>query len=214
MGPDRSVGEIHGEKKMKTVSLLAALAALTLVACSTPDATTSKTADVEDRTGVPGGPRTITPTGGQTSGVQPTAITPTQIAPAVTATTNSGGRGDPALRDPNSLLSRRNIFFDYDGFVVAPEYRQLIEAHAKYLVANKSARVRIEGNTDERGSREYNLALGQRRADAVRRSLVLLGVSETQIETVSFGEEKPSAQGSSEESWRANRRADLAYPGE
>jgi peptidoglycan-associated lipoprotein len=201
------------EKKMKTVSLLAPLAALALAACSTPDATTSKPADVEDRTAVPGGPRAVTPTG-QTSGVQPTAITPTQIAPAVTASTNAGGRGDPALRDPNSLLSRRNIFFDYDGFVVAPEYRQLIEAHAKYLVANKSTRVRIEGNTDERGSREYNLALGQRRADAVRRSLVLLGVSEAQIETVSFGEEKPSATGSSEESWRSNRRADLAYPGE
>ncbi len=201
---------------MKTVSLLMAAtittAALALTACSTPD-TPIKTADVEDRTGVPGGPR-ATPPSSTTSGVQPTAITPTQIAPAVTATTNAGGRGDPALRDPTSLLSRRNIFFDYDGFVVAPEYRALIEAHAKYLVANKAARIRVEGNTDERGSREYNLALGQRRADAVRRSLVLLGVSETQIETVSFGEEKPAAQGSSEEAWKSNRRADLAYAGE
>ena len=200
---------------MKIASFLVTLAALTLAACSTPDATTTKTADVEDRTGVPGGPRAVTPSGTtSSSGVNSTAITTQPIAPAVTASTNAGGRGDPALRDPNSLLSRRNIFFDYDGFVVGAEYRAIIEAHAKYLVANKATRVRIEGHTDERGSREYNLALGQRRADGVRRSLVLLGVNETQIETVSFGEEKPAMTGTSEEAWRANRRADLAYPGE
>ncbi len=199
---------------MKIAGFLAALAVLTLAACSTPDATTTKNADVEDRTGVPGGPRAANPTSPTTSGINSTAIATQPIAPAVTATTNAGGRGDPALRDPNSLLSRRNIFFDYDGFVVSAEYRAIIEAHAKYLVTNKATRLRIEGHTDERGSREYNLALGQRRADAVRRSLVLLGVNETQIETVSFGEEKPAMTGTSEEAWRANRRADLAYPGE
>jgi peptidoglycan-associated lipoprotein len=204
---------------MKIVSLLIAVIALMLSACSTDPATTSAEtgAKVEDRTGSTG--RDLPPpatTGGVGSGTNltPNTISQPSVAPPVTASSGFTGRGDPALRDPNSLLSKRNIFFDYDGFVVAPEYRALIEAHAKYLVANKSARVRIEGNTDERGSREYNLALGQRRADAVRRSLVLLGVSESQIETVSFGEEKPTVPGSSEEAWRANRRADLAYPGE
>jgi peptidoglycan-associated lipoprotein len=142
------------------------------------------------------------------------ALNPVPIAPAINATTNAGGRGDPALRDPASLLSKRNIFFDYDTFIVAPEYKALIEAHARYLQANRGARMRIEGNTDERGSREYNLALGQKRADGVKRALVVLGAFETQIETVSFGEEKPRAEGSTEEAWRMNRRADIAYAGE
>jgi peptidoglycan-associated lipoprotein len=203
---------------MKFVSLLIAVIAFMLSACSTdPETTAAKTgANVEDRTGSTGRVPPGATAGNVAEGrnLTPSTINPEPIAPAITATGGVTGRGDPALRDPNSLLSKRNIFFDYDGFVVAPEYRQLIEAHAKYLVANKGARLRIEGNTDERGSREYNLALGQRRADAVRRSLVLLGVSDSQIETVSFGEEKPSMQGSTEEAWRANRRADLAYAGE
>jgi peptidoglycan-associated lipoprotein len=202
---------------MKIVTLLIVLAAMALGGCSTDPETTATTgAKVEDRTGSTGNVTPPATTGNVPSGTNltPNTIAQQPIAPAVTATGGVTGRGDPALRDPNSLLSKRNIFFDYDGFVVTPEYRPLIEAHAKYLVSNKSARVRIEGNTDERGSREYNLALGQRRADAVRRSLVLLGVSESQIETVSFGEEKPSVAGTSEEAWRANRRADLAYPGE
>jgi peptidoglycan-associated lipoprotein len=136
------------------------------------------------------------------------------IGPTVTAQSNVGGRGDPALRDPKSLLSQRSIYFDYDGFIVSPDYKALMEAHAKYLTANRNARMRVEGNTDERGSREYNLALGQRRADAVRRALTLLGANDSQIETVSFGEEKPRATGTSEDSWRENRRADIVYAGE
>jgi peptidoglycan-associated lipoprotein len=203
---------------MKVINLLIVLVAMMLSACSTdPETTAANTgAKVEDRTGSTGGALPPATTGTLPSGtsLSPNTISQPSVAPPVTASGGFTGRGDPALRDPNSLLSKRNIFFDYDGFVVAPEYRQLIEAHAKYLVANKSARLRIEGNTDERGSREYNLALGQRRADAVRRSLVLLGVSDAQVETVSFGEEKLSMAGSSEEAWRANRRADLAYPGE
>jgi peptidoglycan-associated lipoprotein len=90
----------------------------------------------------------------------------------------------------------------------------VVAAHAKYLGQNRTTRVRIEGNTDERGSREYNLALGQRRADAVREMMQVLGASPGQIETISFGEEKPRAQGSDERSWAENRRADIRYADE
>ena len=96
--------------------------------------------------------------------------------------------GNP-LKDPRSPLSRREIFYDYDSFVVKDEYKPLLEAHAAYLKSNRNARVTVEGNTDERGSREYNLALGQKRSESVKRVLTLLGVNEAQIETVSFGEE-------------------------
>lgn len=120
---------------------------------------------------------------------------------------------DP-LKDPANILSKRSIYFDYDSNQVKDEYRPIISAHAKYLSQNRSRRVRIEGNTDERGSREYNLALGQRRADAVKQMMELLGASGSQIETLSFGEEKPKASGSDEASWAENRRADIRYQGE
>ncbi|HET9664620.1 MAG TPA: peptidoglycan-associated lipoprotein Pal [Burkholderiales bacterium] len=120
---------------------------------------------------------------------------------------------DP-LKDPANILSKRSIYFDYDSNQVKDEYRPIISAHAKYLSQNRSRRVRIEGNTDERGSREYNLALGQRRADAVKQMMELLGASGSQIETLSFGEEKPKATGSDEASWAENRRADIRYQGE
>jgi peptidoglycan-associated lipoprotein len=121
--------------------------------------------------------------------------------------------GDP-LKDPANILSKRSIYFDYDSNSVKDEYRPLVSAHAKYLSQNRSRRVRIEGNTDERGSREYNLALGQRRADAVRQMMELLGASGSQIETLSFGEEKPKASGQDEAAWAENRRADIRYQGE
>ena len=120
---------------------------------------------------------------------------------------------DP-LKDPGNILSRRSIYFDYDSNAVKDEFRPVVAAHAKYLGQNRNTRMRIEGNTDERGSREYNLALGQRRADAVRQMMQVLGASASQIETVSFGEEKPRAQGSDEQAWAENRRADIRYPGE
>ena len=91
------------------------------------------------------------------------------------------------------------------------EYRALVEAHGKYLAANPDRKVTIQGNTDERGGSEYNLALGQKRADAVRRALALKGVPDSQMEAVSFGKEKPKAMGSNEEAWKENRRADIAY---
>jgi peptidoglycan-associated lipoprotein len=125
------------------------------------------------------------------------------------------GRGLPAeLTDPRSILSRRSIYFDYDKFDIRPEYHDLVAAHAKFLVTNRQFRVLIQGNTDERGSREYNLALGQKRADAIKRQLVLLGVREEQAESVSLGEEKPKSLGQDETAWAENRRGDLLYSGE
>jgi peptidoglycan-associated lipoprotein len=103
----------------------------------------------------------------------------------------------------------RVILFDFDSFVVKDEFRNVVEAHGKALVANRQRRVAIEGHTDERGGREYNLALGQRRAEAVGRALVLLGAQENQIEAVSFGKERPAAQGSTEAAWAQNRRAEI-----
>lgn len=117
---------------------------------------------------------------------------------------------DP-LKDPNSPLAKRSVYFDFDSFVVKPEYQSLVEAHAKYLTSHRDRRVTIEGNADERGSREYNLALGQKRADAVKSRLGLLGVPDQQVETISLGAEKPRATGHDEAAWAENRRADIVY---
>jgi peptidoglycan-associated lipoprotein len=117
---------------------------------------------------------------------------------------------DP-MNDPANPLSKRSVYFDYDSFSVRDEYKTVVEAHAKYLNSNKAKKVIIQGNTDERGSREYNLALGQKRAEAVRRALSALGVPESQLEAVSLGEEKPKAPGADEASFAENRRADLVY---
>ena len=107
------------------------------------------------------------------------------------------------------LLAQRTVLFDFDSFVVKDEYRPMLEAHAKVLSANRGKRMTLEGHTDERGGREYNLALGQKRADAVLRSMVLLGVQEVQLEAVSFGEERPAVPGSDEAAWAKNRRVEL-----
>jgi len=117
---------------------------------------------------------------------------------------------DP-FNDPNNPLSRRSIYFDFDSFQVREEYRVTVEAHARFLLTNPQRRIIIQGNTDERGSREYNLALGQKRAEAVRRALATLGVTEQQMEAVSFGEERPKAPGTDEASFAENRRADIVY---
>jgi peptidoglycan-associated lipoprotein len=109
------------------------------------------------------------------------------------------------------VLAKRSVYFDLDSFEVKPEFRSMVEAHAAYLRKTPSARVVVEGNTDERGSREYNLALGQKRAEAVKKMLQLLGVAEAQLEAVSFGEEKPKATGKDETAYSENRRGDLSY---
>ncbi|WP_424191969.1 peptidoglycan-associated lipoprotein Pal [Ampullimonas aquatilis] len=110
-----------------------------------------------------------------------------------------------------SAFAKKSVYFDYDSYIVKDEFRALVEAHAKYLNANKSRKVIVQGNADERGGSEYNLALGQKRAEAVRKSLQLLGVSETQVEAVSLGKEKPRALGHDEAAWSENRRSDFAY---
>lgn len=117
---------------------------------------------------------------------------------------------DP-LNDPNSPLAKRSIYFDFDSYAVRDDYQPLLQQHAQYLKSHPDRHVLIQGNTDERGTSEYNLALGQKRAEAVRRALSLLGVPDSQMEAVSLGKEKPQATGHDEESWAQNRRADLVY---
>jgi peptidoglycan-associated lipoprotein len=117
---------------------------------------------------------------------------------------------DP-LNDPNSMLAKRSVYYPFDAFMVQDEDKPTVEAHANYLSSHPNRKVRLEGNCDERGSNEYNLALGQRRADGVRKMLMVGGVKEAQIETVSYGEEKPKATGHDEASWAKNRRTDLNY---
>ena len=129
------------------------------------------------------------------------------------------GTGAPQSQVASVDLSRNNpaavsdmpriVYFDFDSFVVKDEFRPIVEGHARALSANRSRRLTIEGHTDERGGREYNLALGQKRAEAVARSLALLGASDSQIEAVSFGKERPAVQGSDETAWARNRRAEL-----
>ncbi|HSI60532.1 MAG TPA: peptidoglycan-associated lipoprotein Pal [Ideonella sp.] len=116
---------------------------------------------------------------------------------------------DVAGADAAAAAANRIVYFDFDSFVVKDDYRAVVETNAKVLNANRQKRIAAEGHTDERGGREYNLALGQKRAEAVQRAMVLLGVAEGQVEAVSFGEERPAATGSSEEAWAKNRRVEL-----
>lgn len=171
------------------------LAAAVLAACSSaPNQSGQTGAAVEDRSA-------------NAAGVDSNRVTTVNADEA-------NGAGMAELRDPKSILSKRSVLFDYDSYVIKDQYRPLIEAHAKFLVGHPKMKMLIQGNTDERGSREYNLALGQKRADAVKKGLVLLGVPESQLESVSLGEEKPSCTDSSENCWAANRRGDMLYSGE
>ena len=171
-----------------------------LVGCSSTPTQEQDGAKVEDRT-----PSTATTT--------PTPPPKTGPGTTTAPVTTPQVRADE-LNDPSSPLSRRSVYFDYDSNVVKDEFKPLVSAHGKYLSTHRAKRVTIQGNTDERGSREYNLALGQRRADAVKQMMTLSGAPASQIETVSFGEEKPRAQGNSEQSYAENRRADLVYQGD
>ena len=180
--------------------IVAAFVALTLVGCSSTP-TNEGSAPVEDRSATAG-----TPGGASTSGTGTGGVSG-QAGGTTTA------RGNP-LRDPSSPLSKRSVYFDFDSFTVKDEYKPTIEAHGRYLQQNRSARMTVQGNTDERGSREYTIALGQKRADAVKRMLTLLGAQESQVESVSFGKEKPRAQGHDESSYAENRRDDILYAGE
>jgi peptidoglycan-associated lipoprotein len=114
--------------------------------------------------------------------------------------------------DPSSSIAReRSVFFEYDAVDIAPQYRPLLERHGQYLRTHPAVKVIIEGNADERGGPEYNLALGQRRSESVKSALRLLGATDAQLDAISFGEEKPVAAGHDETSWQRNRRADIVY---
>jgi len=128
-------------------------------------------------------------------------------APAPTRSVQAPAKPAPALAMPD----KRSVYYDFDKSEIKMEFRPIIETNAKYLGENRADQITIEGNCDERGSREYNLALGQRRADSVKSLLKILGVPESRMETVSFGEEKPVAQGHDEASWWQNRRSDIVY---
>ena len=150
-------------------------------------------------------------TAGQQQGEQPV------IQPLQGSTVGEGQLGaEPwaQLKQPGNVLAKRSIFYDFDRYDIREEFVPIVEAHAKLLVEHSELKIIVQGNCDDRGSREYNLALGQRRADSVKRAMVLLGVNNRQIETVSFGAEKPAALGQDEVSWAKNRRSDIVYPNE
>ncbi len=134
------------------------------------------------------------------------------------ASTTQGQRPTQPLAGTSMVdgasLAKRSVYFDFDSNAVKDEYRTLVTAHTRNMTDKRDLRMRIEGNCDERGSREYNLALGQRRAESVKKLITVLGVSDGRIETTSYGEEKPVAAGHDEAAWSQNRRADIKYAGE
>ena len=163
-----------------------------LAACGSSVPLDENKAGVETRT-----PTTVgngAGTGGSTSGTSQSQVASVDL---------------DANRNANQGNLPRIVYFDFDSFVVKEEFRPVIEGHARLLSNDRSARLSVEGHTDERGGREYNLALGQKRAEAVAKSLVLLGARENQLEAVSFGEERPAVQGSGESAWAQNRRVEL-----
>ncbi len=182
---------------MKYAALLG-VAALVLSACSSKPVAPAETANPQPvAQTAPVGANTSTPVAPSTSGGS-------NVAPQKLV---------PAHLDANSLISKeRSVYFDYDAFTIKPEFNAALQAHAKYLGQNPALSIRIEGHADERGGTEYNVALGQKRAEAVVRALKTLGVADKQMEAVSFGKEKPKAQGHDEAAWAQNRRGDLAYP--
>jgi peptidoglycan-associated lipoprotein len=177
--------------------LLAVVAVLALLAGCASTRKEEPKAGVEDRT-----PSTAVPAPNQ-----PSITTVTPVAPKADQLPN-------ALRDPNNILSKRSLYYDYDKYDVKDEYKPLLQAHAGYLAQNRNAKMLIQGNCDERGSREYNIALGQKRADGVKKMLLLMGAQESQIESVSLGEEKPRCTEGTEACYSQNRRSDMLYGGE
>ncbi|MEO8676394.1 MAG: peptidoglycan-associated lipoprotein Pal [Casimicrobiaceae bacterium] len=177
--------------------IIAAIAVFTLASCKSTDTQTA--APIDDK-GT--GTTAAVPDGTSTKGVGGTGVTGTAGAMAP--------HKDPA----NMLSQKRSVYFDYDQFVIKDEFKATVEAHAKYVQGTRTLRIILQGNTDERGTREYNIALGQKRADAVKKLMMLLGANEIQIETVSFGKEKPRRDGHDDSSWAENRRVDIVYVGE
>lgn len=154
---------------------------------------------VEDRNAAPvtGGAGGVGSGQGSTGAVDPRGVAGVQVGQ------------NPAGQAPVGVA--RVVYFDYDSFAIKPEFASLLEAHARHLKADTRRRIALEGHTDERGGREYNLALGQKRAEAVRRALGLLGVNDAQLEAVSFGKEKPADAGADEAAYAKNRRVEITY---
>lgn len=145
--------------------------------------------------------------------VQAPVAQPSPAKPVPTAQPKVQAVVIPAYLDPKSAIAtNRSVYFDYDVFSIQPRFTPILELHGKFLASNPKLSIRVEGNADERGSAEYNLALGQKRADAVVRALKLYGVSDSQLEAVSWGKEKPKTLGHDEAAWAQNRRVDLGYP--
>jgi len=195
---------------MKPVTKLvfAILPVLLIIGCGTKgegeDETTGESVTVS-------GPSTTEPAsgvkldGGDTAGAE---ATDTGAGQDVATTTSETALTDDSDQD---LLSERKVYFDYDRSEIKPEFREILSAHANYLASNPSVSVSIEGHCDERGTREYNIALGERRAHSVLQFLTLQGVSKSQINTVSYGEERPDVEGHDESAWKWNRRAVFVY---
>jgi peptidoglycan-associated lipoprotein len=177
-------------------SIWAALFIAILAACSGAPVTEQDPASVEDRSAKP---------------VQKDPVSTGPIAKVDVTSTNITGQ-DPAVK--TGVLAQRSIFYDLDQYDIKDQYKPLVEAHARYLRDNPGRKMLVQGNTDERGSREYNIALGQKRSEGVKRMLLLLGAREEQVESVSLGEEKPRAEGHDEQAWSQNRRSDILYQGE
>jgi len=176
-----------------TTALTLAVSVALLAACSSqPPAQEQPPAGVTD--GKAGGLGTGTVAPISTSGIDPYSLA--------------------ALKDPKSAVYKRSVFFEYDQYAIKDEFKPLVDAHAQFLVRNPNIKMLIQGNADDRGSREYNLALGQKRADAIRKALSLLGAKEQQIESVSLGEEKPRCTDQTDACWAQNRRGDMLYSGE
>ena len=173
---------------------LSALAAVALLAGCASSVKLDTDVPVESRTGTAVGPDAAKGSGANSAAAAQTGVTPVDL----TQSGNGAASNLPRL-----------IYFDYDSFVVKSEFQSVVEAHAKALAADRKKKLSIEGHTDERGGREYNLALGQKRAEAVVKSLTLLGASDSQVEAVSFGKERPAASGGDEASFAKNRRAEL-----
>ena len=186
--------------KMNAKLIAIAVASVFLVACKSTPITPAK---VEDKSvGTSTTDKPAMNDGADTGAVKEVMID-----------SNANDAGNNPLKDPNNILSKRSIYFDYNSDAVKAEYRTIVEAHAKYMQTHADAKMIVQGNTDERGAREYNLSLGQRRAVSVKKALNLLGVKDSQIETVSYGEEK-ATQNCSGEACDKDRRVDIVHQGD
>jgi peptidoglycan-associated lipoprotein len=191
------------KREIRRTLALVATCGLLLAGCASAPEDTAQTP----------APVSTAPSSSARPGAQAQGVSPKPVPGAALPGTSPAPAGSPQAQMPGTP-AKRSVYFDFDRFDIKDEYRPVVEAHAKYLRDNPKARMRIEGHADERGSREYNIALGQRRAESVRKALVLLGGREEQIEPVSFGEEKPVCTQSDESCWWQNRRADMRYTAE